>query len=114
MPIDIIERFLHPLRRPPLTGRYPSEPAVLAPATRGLPELDPARCDSSAACVAACPTNAITLTPSSWTLDAGRCVLCGACDAACPQDAIRLGQRFELASRTREALVLATTIGGSR
>jgi len=114
MPIDILERFLHPLRRPPLTGRYPAEPAVLGPTMRGLPQLDPARCDSSATCVTACPTDAIVLTAATWAIDVGRCVFCGACEAACPQDAIRLGRRFELASRTREALILITPIGGPR
>jgi formate hydrogenlyase subunit 6/NADH:ubiquinone oxidoreductase subunit I len=114
MPIDILERFLRPLRRRALTGCYPAEPAVLAPAMRGLPELDPVRCDSSAACVAICPTGAIALGPATWAIDAGRCVFCGACAAACPRDAIGLGQRFELAGRTREALVLITPIGGPR
>jgi len=114
MPIDLIERFLRPLRRPPLTRGYPAEPAVLAGATRGLPELDPERCDSSAACVSACPTGAIVLSPDSWAVDAGRCVFCAACELACPRDAIRLGQRFELAARTREALVLVTPIGERR
>ena len=112
MPIDILERFLRPLRSRPLTGRYPAEPAVLAPAMRGMPELDATRCDSSAACVAACPTEAIVLGPATWAVDAGRCVLCGACEAACPRDAIRLGHRFELAARTRKALDLITPIGG--
>jgi Formate hydrogenlyase subunit 6/NADH:ubiquinone oxidoreductase 23 kD subunit (chain I) len=113
MPMDILERFLRPLRTRPLTRRYPDEPAVLAPALRGLPELDPSRCDSSGACIAVCPTAAITLEPTSWAVDAGRCVLCGACEAACPRDAIRLGQRFELASRRRESLHIVTRLGGS-
>ena len=111
MPIDILERFLHPLRRSPLTGGYPTTPAVVAPAARGLPVLDPARCDSSAACVAVCPTDAIELAASTWTLDAGRCVFCGACETSCPRDAIRLGARVELAARARDALILVTPIG---
>jgi hydrogenase-4 component H len=114
MPMDILERFLRPLRGRPLTGRYPDEPAFLAAAMRGLPELDPARCDSSAACVSACPTGAIVLEASSWTVDAGRCVFCDACAAACPRDAIRPGQRFELAARTREGLRVVTPIEGPR
>jgi formate hydrogenlyase subunit 6/NADH:ubiquinone oxidoreductase subunit I len=114
MPMDILERFLRPLRARPLTRRYPDEPAILAPAMRGLPVLDASRCDSSAACVAACPTGAITLDTTSWTVDAGRCVLCAACEAACPRDAIRLGQRFELATRTREGLRIVTPIGPAR
>ncbi len=114
MPRDLLDRFLRPLRRQPLTGRYPDEPAVLAAASRGLPELDPERCDSTSACVSACPTNAIVVAPGSWAIDAGRCVFCGACAEACPRDAIRLGQRFELAARTRGALVVVTPIGDRR
>jgi formate hydrogenlyase subunit 6/NADH:ubiquinone oxidoreductase subunit I len=108
--MDLLDRFLRPLRARPLTRPYPDEPAILSPALRGLPEVDASRCDSSAACVAVCPTGAIELGPSSWTVDAGRCVLCGACDAACPRDAIRLGQRFELAARSRDALRIVAQI----
>lgn len=114
MPLDVLERFLRPLRAHPLTRRYPDEPAIVAPAMRGLPELDPSRCDSSKACVAACPTGAIIVAPDTWAVDAGRCVLCAACEAACPRDAIRLGQRFELAGRTREGLRIVTPIGRDR
>lgn len=114
MPMDILERFLRPLRGRPLTRRYPDEPAVLAPALRGLPEIDATRCDSSAACVEVCPTTAITLEAASWMVDTGRCVFCGACETACPRDAIRLGQRFELAARTREGLRIVTPIGGPK
>jgi formate hydrogenlyase subunit 6/NADH:ubiquinone oxidoreductase subunit I len=64
--------------------------------------------------VAVCPTGAIELDPSSWAVDAGRCVLCGACATACPRDAIRLGQRFELAARTREGLRIVTRLDGAR
>lgn len=114
MPIDLLDRFLRPLRGKPLTRRYPDEPAMLPPTMRGLPEVDPARCDSSADCVTACPTGAIALEPGSWTVDAGRCIFCDACRAACPQDAIRLGSRFELAGRSRETLRVTTSIGGGR
>jgi formate hydrogenlyase subunit 6/NADH:ubiquinone oxidoreductase subunit I len=111
MPIDLLDRFLRPLRKGPVTRRYPAEPAVVADALRGLPELDAARCDASAACVEVCPTGAIALAPTAWSVDAGRCVFCGASEIACPRDAIRLGQRFELASRTREGLRIVTPIG---
>jgi hydrogenase-4 component H len=110
MPMDLLDRFLRPLRARPLTRRYPDESAVLAPALRGLPEVEASRCDSSAACVAVCPTGAIELEAATWVVDAGRCVFCGACEAACPRDAIRLGPRFELAARSRGALRIVTPI----
>jgi len=114
MPTDLFDRVLRPLRRRPLTGRYPDEPAVLPATVHGLPEVDPSRCDATGDCVTACPTRAITLMPGSWTVDAGRCVFCAACALACPQDAIRLGSRFELAGRSREALRVSTPVGGPR
>ena len=106
MPLDLFDRILRPLRSGPVTSRYPTRPADVPPATRGLPEFDAARCDGSAGCVTVCPTGAIRLTGSTWTLDAGACVFCGACVRACPRDAIRLGTRIELAVRERDDLSL--------
>ena len=114
MPMDLLDRILRPLRGGSLTGRYPDGPAAVPPTIRGLPEVDPARCDASGACVTVCPTTAITLEPGSWSVDAGRCIFCDACAVACPQDAIRLGPRFELAAQTRMDLRHSTPIEGPR
>ena len=112
MPLDVLDRILRPLRRGRVTSRYPAAPPELPPAARGLPELDPARCDATAACVTACPTAAIRVTPGEWALDAGACVLCAACARACPTGAITLGARIELASDVRGDLVVRRQIGG--
>ena len=109
MPMDVLGRLLRPLRRGPVTSRYPDRPPLLPPAARGLPELDPSRCDGNGACVAACPTGAIRLGPGTWSLDAGACVFCGACSRACGPEAIRLGSRIELATDERERLVVVET-----
>jgi len=109
MPIDAFDRILRPLRRGPVTSRYPDVPPDLPPAARGLPELDPGRCDGSAACAAACPTGAIRISAPSWSLDTGACIFCGACAQACPRDALRLGQQVELAVRHRTSLVIRRT-----
>ncbi len=106
MPFDVFDRVLRPLRQRPLTGAYPEAPPDLPPAARGLPEFDAMRCDGSAACVGACPTGAIALTDSAWSLDAGACIFCGACARACPRDAIRLGPLIELAVRDRADLTV--------
>ena len=109
MPFDVFDRLLRPLRSGAVTGRYPDAPPDLAPAARGLPELDAGRCDGSAACVGVCPTSAIRLTESTWSVDAGACIFCGACARACPRDAIRLGPRIELAVRDRADLTTERT-----
>lgn len=108
MPFDVLDRLLRPLRRGPVTSRYPDAPPDLAPAARGLPVLDGSRCDGSAACVSICPTAAIRLSDATWTLDAGVCIFCGACARACPRDAIRLDGGVELAAVERAELTTET------
>ena len=106
MPFDVFDRLLRPLRRGTVTSPYPDGAPDLPAAARGLPELDPLRCDGSAACVDACPTGAIALSAATWSLDIGACIFCGACARACPRDAIRLGSQIELAVRDRTTLVI--------
>ena len=106
MPLDVLDRLLRPLRVRPVSSRYPDGPLDLPAAARGLPELDPVRCDGSATCVNVCPTRAIALSDTVWSLDAGACIFCGACERACPRDAIRLARRIELAARGREDLTI--------
>jgi formate hydrogenlyase subunit 6/NADH:ubiquinone oxidoreductase subunit I len=106
MPFDVVDRILRPLRRGPATSRYPNDPPDLPAAARGLPDLDPTRCNGSGACVASCPTAAIHLSGSTWTLDAGACLFCGACARACPRDALRLSMRIELAVHDRRRLLI--------
>jgi hydrogenase-4 component H len=114
MPMDLLDRILRPLRRGRVTSRYPFAPPVVAPATRGLPELDAGRCDGNAACAAACPTGAIRVAGETWSLDAGACIFCAACVRACPTDALRMGGRIELATEERAALVIVRRRGGPR
>ena len=106
MPLDVLDRFLRPLRRGRVTSRYPVAPPDLAPAARGLPVLDAAACDLTGACAVACPTGAIEAGPGRWRLDAGRCVMCDVCVAACPTGALRHANGIELAARTRRELVV--------
>lgn len=114
MPTSVLGRLLRPLARGPATRSYPDRPLVVLPTTRGLPVLDPARCDATGACVAACPSGAIGIADGAWQLDAGRCVLCAICVEACPTGALVMGTRVELADRSREALVTSHPIGRQR
>jgi formate hydrogenlyase subunit 6/NADH:ubiquinone oxidoreductase subunit I len=110
MPLDVVRRLLAPLREPIVTSRYPDTPPRLQEATRGLPEVDPARCERDGACVKVCPTGAINLAEIGWSIDAGLCVFCGLCADACRPGAIRLGRRVELAGSDRAALVELTAL----
>ncbi len=72
---------------------------------RGRPVLATTPCaEGCAACVEACPTDAIELEP--LRLDLGRCVLCGACGEACPAGKITFGSETRMAARDRADLVL--------
>jgi formate hydrogenlyase subunit 6/NADH:ubiquinone oxidoreductase subunit I len=110
MPLDVLRRVLDPLRKPVVTSRYPAEAPPLPPASRGLPVVDPARCDRNGECVAVCPTAAILVERATWTIDAGRCVLCGACMDACPAGAITMPPGAIPVARTREPLVVTAPL----
>lgn len=44
-------------------------------------------CISCGACVAECPTDAISEDDSKYVIDAEKCIECGACADVCPVDA---------------------------
>ncbi len=103
------------LRTGRVTEGYPAQPAD-SPAYRGRPWIDPSRCNLAGACAEVCPSAAITIEPASspvrrWELDLARCVFCGLCEEACPNGAIRVTGDFELASRTRDDLVVGVAHG---
>lgn len=89
-----------PERDPSLPGRY-----------RGLPALDGSRCDACDACVERCPTDAIQLrSEQSLTLDLGRCIFCGDCASVCAKDVIHFSGSFRMGARTRDGLMLQTSL----
>jgi Ni,Fe-hydrogenase III small subunit/formate hydrogenlyase subunit 6/NADH:ubiquinone oxidoreductase subunit I len=103
------------LRTGRVTTPYPHQP--LDSPCLGQPEIDPARCDCTAACVAVCPTGAITLGPVAanarrWQLDLARCVYCGLCATACPNEAIRMTHDLELAAQNRDDLIVGVSHQG--
>ena len=74
---------------------------------RGKPVISEAACANGCnACLAACPSRAITLDPVR--IDMGRCVLCGDCEPVCPSEKLSFNNDFKLASTDRDALTISS------
>ncbi len=69
-----------------VTSRYPLEPVPVDKNFRGKPEHNPQQCIGCAACVNACPSNALTVETDlktgelAWQFNLGRCIFCGRCE----------------------------------
>ena len=89
------------------TVGFPSDAPVLPERFRGLPALDPSKCEAGCqACAEACPTEAITADRRGLRLDLGRCLFCTECVDACPKGAVQFTRDYRLATRTPHDLVL--------
>ena len=86
------------------TTSYPEKNEAVPATLRGRPALLSEWCNGDGACTSACPTAAIQTDP--WHIDLGKCLFCGACAEACPSQAITLTREYELATRTREDLIV--------
>lgn len=110
----------------PITLRYPEEKRVLPARSRGRHYLTKwedgkERCVGCELCAIVCPSQAIYVKPaqndptdphshgeryaSDFQINMLRCIFCGYCEEACPTGAIILGNEFELAATSREALI---------
>jgi Ni,Fe-hydrogenase III small subunit/formate hydrogenlyase subunit 6/NADH:ubiquinone oxidoreductase subunit I len=97
------------------TNSYPAEIDEPPDGFRGKPVIDFVRCTACGNCASACPTTVITLktveSPGvagrderTLSLDYGNCIFCGECEAACP-DVVHLTKEFQLAAKSRQALI---------
>jgi pyruvate formate lyase activating enzyme len=98
----------------PLRCRWCHNPEGLSP----QPELVwyDVRCIGARHCLAACPTDALELTPGGMRIDRGRCSPCDLCSEACPSGALEvIGRRWapeELLSHVAKDAVFYETSGG--
>ncbi len=85
------------------TTPYPLQPVEVDKNFRGKPQHNPAQCIGCAACVNACPSNALSVNLNDaqsqldWQFNLGRCIFCGRCEEVCPTAAIALTTEYELA-----------------
>lgn len=99
----LIERMRQGYR----TSGYPEVDPSLPDRFRGRPTLDASRCpEGCAACVEACPTDAVKAADGKLSVDLGRCLFCTDCVRACPEGAIQFTADYRLAARQRADLLV--------
>jgi Ni,Fe-hydrogenase III small subunit/NAD-dependent dihydropyrimidine dehydrogenase PreA subunit len=83
---------------------YPAGTPVLPDRFRGLPLMNPSKCEADCQiCTEACPTAALR---EGLIIDLGRCLFCNKCIQACPRGVISFSREYRLAARTRNDLIL--------
>jgi len=99
----------------PVTVKYPAgkpeeKYSQIPEGLRGRPEFDEDKCIGCAACTVQCSSGADTYsdTEDSRILEIKltKCIFCGRCEEICPEEAIRLTSEFELASSSKNSLIV--------
>ena len=102
----------YPLERPAIAERYRGVPRMNV-----NPETGETMCIACNLCVMACPEHLIVMESernpvtkrkemTKFTYDVSRCMFCGLCVEACSTDCLELSQDFEIATYSRDGLVL--------
>ncbi|MEI6279655.1 MAG: NADH-quinone oxidoreductase subunit NuoB [Verrucomicrobiae bacterium] len=105
----VLDTITHRLKRGCETMAYPNGPAPALPDRHGgALRVDAVLCAADCtACVAVCPTGAVTRPLGKpVSLDLGRCIFCAACVEVCPPGAITQTGDHRMAVRRRDDLVL--------
>ena len=95
------------------TSSYPLEPIAVDKNFRGKPEQNPQQCIGCAACVNACPSNALTVETDlatgelAWEFNLGRCIFCGRCEEVCPTAATSCNSPASRCATAASAIVLS-------
>jgi len=104
-----------------VTEQYPEERWEPYPRYRGRHRLlvhedGRIKCVACQLCATVCPAECIRVEaalddedqqyPANYEIDLGRCIFCGFCVEACPVEALSMTTYYELATESREALIL--------
>ncbi|MDI9619521.1 MAG: NADH-quinone oxidoreductase subunit I [Candidatus Nezhaarchaeota archaeon] len=94
----------------PATVKYPHEKLGVPESYRGKHLLARSRCTGCGLCGEVCPASAITMEQLGNgifpVIDLSKCIFCYQCGDACPRGAIIRGREVELASWSKEDLIL--------
>ncbi len=94
-----------------VTTKYPKKPENAPEGFRGKPELIPDKCTYCGDCAAVCPPNVIWLLENNGektlALSYCGCIFCGRCEEVCSAGAIRLTREYEIASKTKDDLLVS-------
>jgi len=76
----------------PPTSRYPFEPRIPFPGSRGQLVFTKDNCVYCNVCAKKCPTGALLVNRArkKWAIDRLRCISCGYCIEACPKKSLAL------------------------
>ncbi len=90
--------------RPPVTHRYPFEPRVHVPLTRGELAIEIEKCIFCMLCEKKCPTGALKVDRPGkvWTIDRLACITCNYCVEACPKKCLALTTNHATPTVTKE------------
>lgn len=88
----------------PVTTRYPFEPRVPLPGSRGTLDFSRENCVYCNICAKKCPTGAITVQRNSkrWSIDRLLCISCGYCVESCPKACLDLNTGHPAPSITKD------------
>ncbi len=80
------------LFRPPVTTKYPAEPAVYPERSRGHIEIAIDECISCGMCVRCCPCGTLSVdrNAGTWSIDRFDCIACGYCVEKCPKKCLHM------------------------
>ncbi len=88
----------------PVTTRYPFEPRVAIPGSRGQIEFKQETCVYCNVCARRCPTGAIVVQRAQkrWTIDRLLCISCGYCVEVCPKKSLSLATAHPVPAITKD------------